>query len=63
MGTLGYQLNFQHLISTRAKICDGVDGYNASGDYWLQCLYDRERVPQEHASREGTGTLPLCSSS
>ena len=36
------------LVSTRAKIRDCVDGYNASNDYWLQCLYKGEKGNPEN---------------
>ena len=29
--------------SIRAKIRDEVDGYSASADYWLRCLYEGEQ--------------------
>ena len=29
--------------STRVKIRECDDGYNASGDYWLRCLYEDEK--------------------
>ena len=30
-------------VSVRARICDGVDGYSASADYWITCLYEGEQ--------------------
>lgn len=29
--------------SVRAKVRDEVDGYNASADYWIRCLYEGEQ--------------------
>jgi len=29
--------------SIRTKIRDEVDGYSASADYWLRCLYEDEQ--------------------
>lgn len=29
--------------SVRAKIRDEVDGYSASTDYWIRCLYEEEK--------------------
>ena len=35
------------LISVRAKIRDGLDGYSANDDYWLRCLYEGENGDPE----------------
>lgn len=34
-------------ISVRAKIRDGIDGYNAFDDYWICCLYEGEKGDPE----------------
>lgn len=31
------------LISVWAKIHDGRDGYSASDNYWIRCLYEEEK--------------------
>ena len=35
-------------ISIRAKIRDCVDGYSASDNYWLRCLYEGEKGDPEN---------------
>ena len=34
-------------ISIRAKIRDGIDDYNASSNFWIWCLYEREEGDPE----------------
>jgi len=41
-------MNFYFLVSIRAKIRDFTDGYNASNDYWLRCLYEGEKGDPEN---------------
>jgi len=48
---LRYQANSHFLISIRAKIRDGVDGYSASNSYWLRCLYDGEKGDPEDVEK------------
>jgi hypothetical protein len=36
-------LRHQLLLSVRANIRDEVDGYSASSDYWIRCLYEGEK--------------------
>ena len=38
-------------ISVRAKIRDGIDGYNAFDDYWLCCLYEGEKGDPEDVEK------------
>jgi len=37
--------------SVRAKIRDEVDGYSASTDYWIRCLYEGERGDPEDVEK------------
>ena len=37
--------------SIRAKIRDEVDGYSASVDYWLRCLYEGEKGNPEDVEK------------
>lgn len=39
------------LISVRAKIRDGIDGYNALDDYWVRCLYEGEKGDPEDVEK------------
>ena len=36
------------LISVRAKVRDCIDGYSASDNYWLRCLYEGEKGNPEN---------------
>ena len=55
----GYSLTIAHhkflplLIypSVRAKVRDEVDGYSASSDYWLRCLYEGEEGDPEDVEK------------
>jgi hypothetical protein len=37
--------------SIRAKIRDEVDGYSASADYWIRCLYEGENGDPEDVEK------------
>jgi len=39
------------LISVCAKIRDSTDGYSASNDYWLRCLYEDEKGDLEDVEK------------
>ena len=38
-------------ISIRAKIRDGIDDYNAFGDFWIRCLYEGEEGDPEDVGK------------
>ena len=37
--------------SVRAKVRDEIDGYSASEDYWIRCLYEGERGNPEDVEK------------
>ena len=47
----GHRANFHFPISIRAKVRDFSDGYNASEDYWLRCLYEGENGDPENVEK------------
>ena len=45
----GHVIDF--CASIRTKIRDEIDGYSASADYWLRCLYEGERGNPEDVEK------------
>ena len=39
------------ITSVRAKIRDEVDGYSASANFWLRCLYEGEQGDPEDVEK------------
>ena len=37
--------------SVRARVRDEADGYSASSDYWIRCLYDGEKGDPEDVEK------------